>query len=346
MAQFSLKIWALRLYHAISDLRWWVLAACLLLHMMCVWLLMYFVGEEPEIERLPTFIYWYATTASTIGYGDFSPKTDAGRLINAFFVYPGAIAIFTAIITKAISTGAERVRRVRIGMGDFSKIRHAIVLVGYDPDRTPRMIDELCADAEPEQQIVLLTRKEFENSDTRVRYVRARSLTAQADLERAGVPEADRVIVFAGSDNDTLAAGLAIADMNRSGHIVCYFEDEGTARLLASHCENVETVLAPAVELVVRAVKDPGSSQLLSDLVSHTDAGMTLFSMRWAGSEAIGFGALAERMRGQGAVLVSWRSEEGQGRHGLFRFADGEIAHGDRLFYIAGQRLRAEGLAA
>lgn len=346
MAQFSIRTWLDRLYHSITDLRWWVLGLFLLAHMVATWLLMHFVGEEPEFERLPTFLYWYATTASTIGYGDVTPKTDVGRLINACFVYPGAIAMFTAIVTKAISAGAERVRRARVGMGDYRELKHAIVLVGYDEERTPRMIDELCADAEPDQQIVLLTRKEFENRDTRVRYVRARSLTSQACLERAGVPEADRVIIFSGSDNDTLAAGLAIADVNRRGHIVCYFEDEDTARLLASHCANVETVLAPAVELVVRAVKDPGSSQLLGDLVSHTDAGMTLFSMRWSAAAPIGFAPLAERMRAVGAVLVSYRSEADGARQGRFRFAEGDIAPGDRLFYVAARRLQAEGLAA
>jgi voltage-gated potassium channel len=346
MAKFSLRARLLKLYHAITDLRWWVLATFLVGHMVSVWLLMYFVGEEAEFERWPTFIYWYATTASTIGYGDLSPKTDEGRLINAFFVYPGAIAIFTAIVTKAVSAATDRVRRARIGMGDYRKIEHAIVLVGYDPGRTPRMIDELCADAEPGQQIVLLTCREFENRDPRVSYVRARNLTSHSDLERAGVPNADRVIIFAGSDNDSLAAGLAIADMNRSGHIVCYFEDEEIGRLLSSHCDNVETVIAPAVELVVRAVKDPGSSQLLGDLVSHTDGVMTLFSMRWSAAQPIAFGALAERMRGEGAVLVSYRSEGEHGGRGKFRFADGEIGPGDRFFYVAGQRLRGEALMA
>jgi voltage-gated potassium channel len=344
MAQFSLKAWLLRLYHAISDLNWWVLLAVLIAHMVCVWLLMHFVGEEPEFERLPTFIYWYATTASTIGYGDVTPKTDVGRLINALFVYPGAIAIFTTIVTKFIAGASDRVRRARIGMGDYSELKHAIVLVGYDPDRTPRMIGELCADAEPGQQIVVLTRKEFENSDARIRYVRARSLTSLADLQRAGVPDADRVIIFAGSDTDTLAAGLAIADLNRRGHIVCYFDDEEIARLLTSHCSNVEVVTAPAEELVVRAVKDPGSSQLLSDLVSHTDAGMTLFSMPWTGAQAIGFGALAERLMGQGAVLVSYRPLAPAGQQAPFRFAQGDVGPGDRLFYIAGERLRPESL--
>ncbi len=104
--------------------------------------------------------------------------------------------------------------------------------------------------------------------------------------------------------------------------------------------------MAPAVELVVRAVKDPGSSQLLSDLVSHTDEGMTLFSMPWTGPQAIAFRALADRLMGQGAVLVSYRPLGPAGQQTPFRFAEGEVGPGDRLFYIAGQRLRPESLGA
>jgi voltage-gated potassium channel len=301
--------------------------------MVATWLLMYFVGEEPEFERLPTFIYWYATTASTIGYGDVSPQTDAGRLINAFFVYPGAIAAFTGIITKAIADASSRLRRARIGMGDYRELTHSIVLVGHDPQRTPRMIEELCADAQPGQELVLVTRKEFENDDPRIRYVRAASLTSRADLERAGVPTADRVIIFAGSDSDTLAAGLAIAGLNRTGHIVCYFEDEAVARLLTAHCPNIEMVLAPAVELVVKAVKDPGASHLLADLVSHTDEGMTLFSMDWRGGSTP-FRDLSARLLEREAVLVAYRSG------GDFHYAGGHLGPGDRFFYIARERLQ------
>ena len=332
-----LKLWFIRLYHAVTDLRWWVLLAFLIGHMVAVWLLMHFVGEEPEFERLPTFIYWYATTASTIGYGDVTPKTDVGRLINAFFVYPGAIAVFTGIITKAIGEAAERLRRTRAGLGDYREVSHPIVLVGDDAVRTPRMITELCADAEPGQELILLTTREFDNRDPRIRYVHASSLTAREDLERAGVPGADRVIIFAGSDNDTLAAGLAIADLNESGHIVCYFENEATARLLTSHCPNVDAVLAPAVELVVKAVKDPGASHLLADLVSHTDAGMTLFSMDWRGA-ALPFRDLSARLLDRDAVLVAYRTRDG----GSFRYAGGEVGTGDRFFYVAGERLQPE----
>lgn len=333
MAQFSLKTLWLQLYHAVTDLRWWVLLALLVTHMVAVWLLMFFVGEEPEFERLPTFIYWYATTASTIGYGDVTPKTDTGRLINAFFVYPGAIAIFTTIVTKAISQAAERVQRGRAGLGDYRTVKHAIVVVGYNPDRTPRMISELCADAGPEQELILLTSKEVSHVDARYRYVRAQSYIGLADMERAGVADADRVIVFRDSDAETLAAGLAVGDLNKVGHIVCYFQHPELARLLTAHCPNVEVVLAPAVELVVKAVKDPGASLLLADLVSHTESGVTLFSMRWGG-EGGSFRELAARFLDHGAVLVSSRPAAA-----AFRFANGEIGPGDQLFYIADRRL-------
>ena len=317
-----------------------MLFAFLVGHMVLVWVMMNFVGEERELQRLPTFIYWYATTASTIGYGDLSPKTDAGRLINAFIVYPGAIAIFTGIITKAIAGVSDRLRRARAGMGDYREVRHAIVLVGHDPVRTPRMIEELCADAEPDQELILLTTDAFDNVDPRIRYVRAGSLTSRSDLERAGVADADRVIIFAGSDNDTLAAGLAIADLNARGHIVCYFEDEAVARLLTSHCPNVDAVLAPAVELVVKAVKDPGASHLLADLVSATDQGMTLFSMDWRGG-ATPFRDLSNRLLDRDAVLVAYRSAG----VGAFHYA-GEVSPGDRFFYVAGQRLRPDAVGA
>src|SRR3546814_7592284 len=87
-------------------------------------------------------------------------------------------------------------------------MNNAIVLVGDDPDRTPRMIDELMADAAPSQELVLLSRDELTHSDERIRYVRARSLTATADLERAGIVGAGRIIIFASNDNETLAAAL------------------------------------------------------------------------------------------------------------------------------------------
>lgn len=326
-------------YQAITNLHWGVLALGVALHMAGSWLLMAWAGEAPLL-RPADFIYWYATTASTVGYGDLSPRTDMGRLITAFFVYPGAIAAFTSIVAKSLAGLSDIWRRRRMGFGDYRDSKNAIVLVGYDDERTPRMIDELVADAEPGQQLVLVARKELTNDDRRIRYVRARSLTAVADLERAGVADAARVIIFAANDDETLAAALAITAINRRGHVVCFFQEAENARLLTAHCPNVEIVLAPSVELVVKAVKDPGSSYLLNLLASHTEEAATLFSIKWPG-RAIGFRDLAARLMEHEAVLLSSRAE-GDTKSG-FRFdTAGMIVRGDRVFYVAGRRLAPE----
>lgn len=336
MKSFQLSNLLRRLYLAIGDLHWSVLLAVLATHMVLSWALLAEVGEA-DLRPIPDFVYWYATTASTVGYGDLSPKSDAGRLITALFIFPGAIAAFTTLVAKAFGALSASWRRRRVGLGDYRAMSRAIVLVGYDPDRTPRMIDELVADAHHGQEIVLLATDELDNHDERFRYVRARSLTAPDDLARAGVAAADRVVVFAASDAETLSAALAITAINRGGHVVCFFQHAENARLLSAHCPHVEVVLAPSVELVVKALKDPGSSQLLAQLVSHTDAGATLFSM--PAPAAATFRETAEQLLGRGAILLA-AAPAGDCARLSFDVAS-SVAAGDRLFYVASSRIGA-----
>ena len=134
-----------------------------------------------------TFFYWYATTAYTVGYGDLSPGTDLGRLITAIWVFPGAIAAFTTVVAKVLGAIGDIWRLRRAGKGDYSRMTDTIVLIGYHPARTAKMIEELCSDLNPDQTLVLLTRQAVTDLDSRIRYVQTESLTSVAALTRAGV---------------------------------------------------------------------------------------------------------------------------------------------------------------
>lgn len=334
MAKFSLSALLRRVYLAASELHPSVIVVLLAAHIASSWLLLQWAGEGNLTHAVP-FIYWYATTASTVGYGDLSPKGDTGRLVAAFFVMPGAIALFTATIARAFSGLAALWQRRRSGMGNYTALSDAVVLIGYDAQRTPRMIAEIVADGAA-RNIVLVADHEIDGDDPRYRFVLASALTAPADLLRSGVVNAARVVVFAASDALTLAAALAVTALNRSGHIVCFFDSPDTARLLAHHCPRVEIVLTPSVELVVKALSDPGSSRLLMQLASHTDAGATLYAM--AVPTAASFGATADGMRARGGILIaSSRVDEDAPRFDI----DGQIAAGDRLFYVAQRRIAA-----
>lgn len=333
-----------RAFHAMADLQWTLLFALIATHALATWGLLALAGEE-KLHGAAAFFYWYATTAYTVGYGDISPQTDAGRLITALWVFPGAIAAFTTIVAKVLASVGDVWRVRRSGKGDYSRMTASIVLIGYHPARTSTMIDELCADLSPEQTLVLLTRQTLADPDPRVRYVQTTSLTSTAALIRAGVPDASRVLIFTDSDSDTLSATLAASALApATAHLVCYFEDADHARLIDQHCPQVEVVLSAGPELVARACKDPGASQVISALTSHLDEGATLFSLAWPDRAARPFGDLARALLDRGATLLAIQP----GRDAAPTFnppADRPVGPGDRLFYVAAARVDAAALA-
>lgn len=57
-------------------------------------------------------------TATTVGYGDLSPGTDAGQLVAVLFVVPGGIAIFTALPGKVLAGVSDLWRQRMNGAPD------------------------------------------------------------------------------------------------------------------------------------------------------------------------------------------------------------------------------------
>ncbi|KAK0331947.1 hypothetical protein LTR94_026883, partial [Friedmanniomyces endolithicus] len=287
-----------------ADMHWRMLLGLILFHAGSSWLLLALAGEV-ELKNPVVFFYWYATTAYTVGYGDFSPQGVAGRLATAVWIFPGAIAAFTTVVAKVLGAVGDIWRIRRAGKGDYSAMTDTIVLIGYHQARTPKMIDELCAELSPTQTLVLLTRQAVPDPDPRIRYVQCENLTSTASLQRAGVQSASRVLIHAGTDPDTLTATLAASALTPPlAHVVCFFDDEDSARLLAQHCPDVEIVLSSAPELLARAARDPGASQVISALTSHLDDGATLFSLIWKG-ETRRFRDLAHALIGSGATLLA-----------------------------------------
>lgn len=331
-----------RAFHAMADMHWRMLAGLILFHALSSWLLLAMAGEA-ALHPPAVFFYWYATTAYTVGYGDLSPQGVAGRLITAVWIFPGAIAAFTTVVAKVLAGIGDIWRVRRSGRGDYSKMTDTILLVGYHPARTPKMVDELCAEFRGGQTLVLLTRQAVAELDPRLRYVQTESLTSVAALARAGVANASRVLVYASSDADTLAATLAVAAAApETAHIVCFFEDADNARLLAQHCPKVEAILSSGPEMLARAARDPGASQVITALTSHLDEGATLFSLTWQGAGRP-IGDLAERLWGLRATLLA-HQPTGAVSPRFNPPRETGVEAGDRIFYVAAERLDQFGL--
>ena len=89
----------LSIYRHVADLSWPGLTALVGAHLLLSWL-GFAAADEDKLSDFQTFWYFYAVTVTTIGYGDFTPGTTAGRLVTVFWVMPGGIALFTAVIAK------------------------------------------------------------------------------------------------------------------------------------------------------------------------------------------------------------------------------------------------------
>ncbi len=335
-----------RIYLAVVNLGWHTLLVVFLAHIALTYLALSLAGETALTGGAVDFLYYYMTTATTVGYGDLSPQTTHGRIAALLFVMPGSIAIFTAVLGKAITDLSSIWRRGMNGYGNFSDREGHTVVLGWQGLRTRRLIELLQADRPAEEKIVVVDKAQEQNPlPELIDYVRADALSALADLERAGVNGAARIIIRGTNDDETLAATLAVSTTARRAHVVAFFEDEQAANLIAKQCPEVETVGSLSAELLVRASRDPGASRVAGRLLSAHTAD-TAFSMTIpAGAPQISYiNALVALKQRYAMTLVGVSAGRG-GPVDLNCAPDRRLSPGETIFYIADARLSPDSVA-
>ena len=85
--------------HYFAESKWYTIVLASLFYAVTSWLLLW-AAEEQSLTGSIDFLYWLAVTGSTVGYGDLSPQTDAGKLIVAFYVIPLGLSIFAMVIGR------------------------------------------------------------------------------------------------------------------------------------------------------------------------------------------------------------------------------------------------------
>jgi voltage-gated potassium channel len=329
-----------RVYVAIATLSWSAVFAVACLHGLVSYILLAIAGENGLTGDLITYIYFYVVTATTVGYGDLSPTTSAGRIIGIFLVIPGSIAIFTAILGKAIGDVGIIWRRRMNGFGDYSERDSHTVILGWQGIRTRRLIELLIADHDDGERIVLVDKSLEQNPMPAViDYIRSDALSTRGDLQRAGISKAARVIIRGADDDETLAATLAASSSQSEAHIVAHFEDERAVDLISRQCPDVEAIGSLSAELLVRASRDPGASRVADRLLS-AESDDTAYSMIVpTGITPISYlDAMIGLKRHYGLTLVGLSGPNDRNVD-LNCPTDQSIRGGDQLFYIADNRM-------
>ena len=73
-------------------------------------------GPESGFKTLGTSVYWAVVTVTTVGYGDITPQTAAGRLVASLLILIGysVIAIPTGILTAQMTSELQNRNKARI----------------------------------------------------------------------------------------------------------------------------------------------------------------------------------------------------------------------------------------
>ncbi len=332
---------ARRIYASIAGLSWgavFVFAAC---HFAISWGVIALAGGE-EIAEASIFWYFYATTATTVGYGDFAPATLAGRLVTVLWIMPGGIALFTTIIAKAVQQVSDRWRKSVRGQSSYENLANHIVILGWHGFRTQRMVDQLRGDiGEKDREIVLCTVQDVENPmPDQVRFVRGAALNTPDVLTRAGVAGAGDIIALGHDDSETLAAALGAAAVNQDAHIVAYFDQESFADLLKAHCPQAECNVSLSIELMVRSAQDPGSSRVQRQLLSTLE-GPTQFSLKVPeNAGAVSYGALFATLKENHDATLIGVAESALGDDLILNAPSGHrIDPGTIVYFLAARRI-------
>ncbi|MGY1847441.1 NAD-binding protein [Blastococcus sp. SYSU DS1021] len=307
------------------------------------WLAMALVEPVGSDITAPGTYWWYfLVTAATVGYGDVFPSSVVGRVIGAYVIVGGIVTLTLLFTRLSEALQSLRGRRLR-GVVPLDLSDH-VVLLGYWPGRTERIVAELTA--EGRTQVALCAWEDvMENpmpDQPAVHFVRG-DLTHEDVMQRACVPRARTVVVDVRDDNETLAVVVAAEHAHPGVHLVAALRDLERRDTLRYVSAGVQGVQWHMPSLLTEEANDPGITQVYSELMTH--GGRNTYSLTvppgfphatFGGCQrhfGEAFGATVLAVRGHGGLAVSppW---------------DTPLEVGTTLYYVAAGRIPARQLTA
>lgn len=232
--------------------------------------------EPGTFENLLTSFYFVMTTLATVGYGDYSPVTAAGKLL-AVLMYLIGIGLLGVVIGKVVDALTIFKRKREEGRVAYTRENH-IIIVGWGK-KTESAMNELLNSDETVEIVIIdtLPKSPIDLTLTRVHYIQGDS-SAEETFEKANITNAKSVIIFSDDnihepslrDAKTLSVAIVVERLASDVHTtVEIIAEKNTANF--SHVKVDEFILSQETisSLAVRASMYKGVSKVYSQLISR-----------------------------------------------------------------------------
>lgn len=285
-------------------------------------------GDEPLITSFGESVWYTIVTMTTVGYGDFTPKTPVGRVFGTLLMLTGMglLSLFTATIASIFVS--QRIKEER-GLEIITDHNH-ILVCGWN-QYAERVLEGLCSAPGREGQVVLVNDLPEEAANEALLRYRERGVrfvrgdpAIEAVLLRANVRHARAAVVLAdtsqglasASDERTTLVTLALkslkpeikvtaeamdvraeAHLRRAGADDIVISGEFNGFLLSS------AALAPGISQVVRSVLSLGDTELRREPIPSELVGGTFGELFQALRSRDGFLTVALVTESKGLTL-------------------------------------------
>ena len=215
---------------------------------------------EPPGTALKSFweaMWWSIVTSTTVGYGDVSPVSAAGKIVAVVLPMFLGIGIAAAFLTYLASLFVERKDKKMHGEIEYRGKNH-ILIVGYTPE-TRVIIEQILGDELREKRdIVLLADIERHPLPERseLHFVKGKPDTKQS-LKLANIGQADKVVIHTGNDEESLFAQVNALSLVKEGcemTIRC-LQSESLATF-SSVQGRFEIIMQMTAEMLCQAMQD------------------------------------------------------------------------------------------
>ena len=235
-----------------------------------------------EKMALGDAIWLTMTSATTVGYGDLSAKTFAGRAATILLLYVGGIAILAQVVAMYFEYRTAIRQSILKGKWSWKMKNHIVFL------NCPEKVGEdffykaisgmRKSSSEFANLPVIVVSKKFENGlSDRLRKLNivhvARSIFDQESLESASVQDANTIVILSKDYQDPTSDGISfelvdrIRDTGFKGRIVVEaVKDENRRRMKKIGANNVLRPVRTYPEILIRTILAPGSEAIIETL--------------------------------------------------------------------------------
>ncbi len=269
-----------------------LIALCLII--IVIGTLGYFIFEvllSPDGANTPKEVlnglidsfWWTCVTLTTVGYGDYAPRTMMGRASGIFVMFSGIIvlSLITAIIASIL---VERKIREEKGLESVSLTQH-IIICGWN-EHAPDILTIIKQTEDSPKTVALINDLEEEQiseikyrhrGDLDIHFIKGDFIN-ESVLERASIPECSSVILLSDTsgkrdrskaDERVILATLAIKHMAEKVRITAELLDrENESHLRRARADEIIVRGQYSSFFLANSALNPGVLSLMEGILS------------------------------------------------------------------------------